>query len=139
MTLDEAFSKFVRLRDAIRNDLSVNVFGRCSTCSKKILIWDFEHGYNPFAHCGHFINRTHGSVRHNPKNGHLQCTQCNTVEGGKQKEMAAYIDRKHGKGTAEALFLESKSLIKLFPFEKEELKVFYKKEIKRMEKELGIV
>ena len=120
--LDSAFSKFIRLRDS--HQVGSFLYGNCSTCNKRITVWDGS--YNPFAHCGHFITRAHGSVRHAPKNAYLQCAKCNTVEGGKQKEMSKHILRIHGKGTAEALFIESKSLVKLFPFEIKQKTLFLK-------------
>lgn len=135
--LDKLFSKFIRLRDSISYGPSL-VIGRCRTCNKEVVVYDIATGYNPNAHCGHYVSRTHQATRHNEKNAHLQCAECNTVGLGKPTEMATYIDKKYGPGTAESLVIESKKLTKLFPYEEKELRSFYRKKVRELEKNLGI-
>lgn len=135
--LDKSFSKFIRLRDSKLLGPFL-VIGRCCTCNKEVVVYDIATGYNANAHCGHYVARTHQSTRHNEKNAHLQCAECNIIGLGNPKEMSAYIDKKYGPGTAESLVIESKKLTKLFPYEIKELQSFYRKKVKELEKELGI-
>ena len=136
--LDRVFSKFIRLRDSFPSNHFYRIWGNCSTCKKKVLVWEIGVGYNDSAHCGHFVCRTHQATRHDEQNAHLQCAECNILGLGKPEEMADYIDKKYGKGTAESLIIKSKKLTKLFPHEKKELLHFYRKKVNELERNLGI-
>lgn len=87
---DTEFSKYVRLRDSDRNG---NV--KCITCSK-IMPWKQ-------AQNGHFVSRRVNALRYDDENCNGQCYSCNVMRYGEQFEYAQALDKKYGKGTADAL------------------------------------
>ncbi len=136
-TVDKWFSKFIRLRDILRNHDDF-VFGICCTCKQPIMIYGIDSGWNPNAHCGHFIGRYFRSTRFDEQNCHLQCHSCNTFAEGKQFEHGLFIDKNHGPGTAEKLLIKSKQLCKRNRYDFEVLVEHYKTEAKKLAKEKGI-
>ena len=81
--LDKEFSMFVRL---CATDNSGIV--RCVTCGS-------FHYWNQIT-LGHYISRTHHSVRWNLKNVGSQCSYCNSFKGGEQHKMRAHLVNLHG-------------------------------------------
>ena len=70
--LDTAFSKYIRLRDALKN--GSNQYAKCVSCGD-IKDWKYQ------MDAGHFVGRSSKAVRHDERNVHAQCKQCNM--GGK--------------------------------------------------------
>jgi len=89
-TLDEYFSKFIRLRDS--DGLG---FCLCITCGRRFFWKAMD--------CGHFITRDRKAVRFDERNCHSQCTECNDYKKGEQFKHGQAIDRLYGKGTAKLL------------------------------------
>jgi len=81
--LDRVFSEYIRLRDADKGGTV-----QCVTC-KKLMFWKDSHA-------GHFVKRQHRSLRWNELNAHPQCVACNTYQGGRQDDYAAYIIKRYG-------------------------------------------
>ena len=100
--LDKVFSIFIRKRD------SNGEIGRCVTCGRVALWMTMD--------CGHFVPRQHLATRWDEDNCYLQCKRCNGFEGGKQVEMAEYINLIHGTGAAEELKANGKKKFKLWRF-----------------------
>jgi hypothetical protein len=88
--LDDAFSEYIRLRDADENGIV-----SCITCGDRQHWRDVD--------CGHFVKRGNASVRWNLKNSAGQCRLCNSTHDGMEDLHAEAIDRKYGEGTAEEL------------------------------------
>lgn len=89
----DMFSIFIRLRDADENG-----YVKCCTCGK-MARWRGDG-----MQAGHFVGRQHWGTRYNEKNVNTQCGGCNGPYGaGQQEKHAIYVDKLHGKGTAELL------------------------------------
>jgi NMD protein affecting ribosome stability and mRNA decay len=95
-TLDKWFSLYIRKRDTP---------GFCCTCGADLT---FE-----TSDCGHFISRDHIATRWDERNAHAQCRKCNRFQSGKQYEHGKWVDRIHGKGTADILLWKSKAPAKI--------------------------
>ena len=89
-TLDDYFSKFIRLRDSDENGLC-----KCITC------WRSFHWKEMDA--GHFVTRDRKATRFDERNVSAQCSLCNRHHHGEQFKHGEAIDRLYGKGTAELL------------------------------------
>jgi len=143
-TVDRWFSKFIRLRDSslefgeFDGRGSEMLAGDCCTCGKIVRIWDLENGWNPSAHCGHFIGRYFKSTRYDEQNCHLQCQKCNTFAEGKQFEHGLFIDKKYGAGTAEKILIKSKQLCKRNRNDLKWLSDHYRKKAQELAKQKGI-
>lgn len=85
--LDDAFSEYIRLRDADSNGIVT-----CITCGDK-------HHWRE-VDCGHFVPRGNMATRWELKNCHAQCRLCNSTIDGKYNEHAEAIDRNYGNGQA---------------------------------------
>ena len=88
--LDDAFSEYIRLRDADEHGI-VN----CITC-------DDRHHYREID-CGHFVDRGHMATRYHLQNSNGQCRLCNSTHDGRAELHGKAIDLKYGEGTAEML------------------------------------
>jgi hypothetical protein len=81
--LDTVFSRYIRKRDA--NDYG---WVHCCTCGKAFEVSQ--------VHAGHYVKRSHRSLRWHPQNVHAQCVACNTYRGGAQDEYAKFIIERYG-------------------------------------------
>lgn len=97
--LDIVFSQYIRLRDS--NDMGI---AKCITCGKEYHWKDI--------HAGHFQSRSHMSTRWEEKNVHAQCRVCNILRNGEQYLYAKQIDQLYGEGTADQLFVASRTISK---------------------------
>lgn len=125
LKLDTVFSRYIRLRDA-RKDGTF----RCISCGRVL----------PFdqSDCGHYINRQHMATRYSEKNCNAQCRSCNRFDEGNIQGYRRGLIAKYGEPTV--LLLESlkKETNKISDFEYQTMIDFYRKEVKRMEKEKQI-
>jgi len=88
--LDTEFSLFVRLSNADSNGVV-----RCVTCGA-------YHLWNDI-HLGHYISRSHDSVRWDVRNTAPQCAHCNSFRGGEQYKMRAYLVNRYGESEIQAM------------------------------------
>jgi 5-methylcytosine-specific restriction endonuclease McrA len=88
--LDDAFSEYIRLRDADSDGIVT-----CITCE------DRHHWTG--VDCGHFVPRANMATRWDLKNCNSQCRLCNSTQDGAAELHAVAIDRMYGEGTAEKL------------------------------------
>jgi hypothetical protein len=88
--LDREFSLFIRLSATDNSGLV-----RCATCGS-IHFWKS-------ITLGHYISRSHHSVRWNPKNVGPQCVKCNSFHGGEQYKMRAYLVNRYGEKAVKAV------------------------------------
>lgn len=116
--LDDAFSRFIRLRDS-----SGGGYGKCVTCGRINHIKEMD--------CGHFISRAKDDTRWAEQNCHLQCKVCNGFHGGKGWEMGSYIEIKYGKGTVDKLKLKLLNRRKFERFEIEAMTEHYNREARK--------
>lgn len=83
--LDEVFSLYIRKRDN----------GICFTCKVQRPIKQMQNG--------HYISRTHTSVRFDEQNCHCQCVGCNVFLKGNIPKYSLELVRKYGPGVLEEL------------------------------------
>ena len=114
-----AFNKFIRQRD-VRNDNCCI----CSTCGTR------KENANGKIHAGHFIKSVKINTKFDEQNVHAQCNKCNMYEGGREYEMSLYIDKKHGFGTAEKLYIKSQLPRKYSVVELDEIAKLYRAKFK---------
>jgi hypothetical protein len=112
--IDHEFSKFIRMRDS-----GGQSFCKCITC---IHVFETE-----ALSCGHFVRRRNTGLRWHPKNGHLQCNNCNIVLDGNEEIYHLRIDLKYGPGTAEMLRKVGRETKKWTTPELQELLAHYRK------------
>ncbi len=100
--LDKVFSLFIRQRGVLYPSTGM---GLCVTCGRMAHWKEMD--------CGHYQPRQDYATRWEEQNCHLQCKPCNGFRGGEPEAMAAHIDRKYGRGTAEKLRGEARKPFKL--------------------------
>lgn len=122
---DEAFSKYVRLRDADENGMC-----RCITCGKSY--------HWKSIHAGHFRRRSKTPTRYDERNVNAQCTGCNTFRGGKEYEHGLAIDEKYGTPTSLELFDLSQKDMKLSAYDLSEIAANYRQKAREIAKIKGI-
>jgi len=82
---DRVFSIYIRLRDN----------GLCFTCGDK-KYWKYQQN-------GHYVSRTHMSLRYDEENCNCQCMSCNVFRHGNMDVYAINLIKKHGKDILEKL------------------------------------
>jgi len=119
--LDKWFSLFIRSRDS-----DANGYISCCTCGR-LKKWKAIGG----AECGHYSKRNKAH-RFTETNCHAQCNYCNDRMKGESDLHAKFIDKKHGRGTAQGL-RESENILIKHPREWYLQKIkHYKTEYKRL-------
>ena len=123
--LDREFSLFVRLSAADNRGVV-----RCVTCGS-------IHFWNEIT-LGHYISRTHHSVRWELKNVGCQCVACNSYRGGEQYKMREYLVRRFGSGAVSSVE-EWAAMTKTETAETLRRKIIYFREmVKRLKLEKGL-
>jgi hypothetical protein len=117
---DEAFSLFIRTRDS--QPYEGRAF-KCISCHRVLPIEQ--------ADCGHYVNRSHMSVRFNEKNCNAQCRHCNRFMEGNIQDYRKGLIKKIGE--PKVLMLEATKHIsnKISNFELEIIAKHYKQETKK--------
>lgn len=96
---DKVFSIYIRTRDK----------GVCFTCGDK-KHWRYQQN-------GHYVSRTHMSLRYDEKNCNCQCMACNVFRHGNMDEYALRLVNKHGNGILEELNRKKHQIRKWSAFE----------------------
>ncbi|MCI1681418.1 MAG: recombination protein NinG [Bacteroides sp.] len=123
--LDNVFSLYIRLRDA-----SPNGTFRCISCGQ---IKSFEQ-----ADCGHYISRQHMSLRFDEKNCNAQCKTCNEYQDGNIQRYRMGLITKYGEETVEWMESQKNQINKISESDLRDKIAYYRKEVKRLEKEKSI-
>lgn len=66
--------------------------------------------------CGHYVSRSHLSLRYDERNCHPQCVGCNIFKSGAMDEYALALVRQYGDGILEELGREKQKIVKDFPY-----------------------
>ena len=124
--LDTVFSEFIRLRDSDQNGIC-----KCITSGE----------YFHWQECdaGHFITRDNFATRWNEQNVNAQGRGDNRFKSGRQYEHGLAIDRKFGPGTATKLLVLSRGVCNWQPFELEAMYTYYKRAVKELKEQKGMV
>ena len=78
----QAFSKYIRTRDCIRFNGSLET-GTCVTCNKSFPLKSLQ--------AGHFVSGRNDAVLFNEEVVHTQCIVCNVMKGGMYAEYAVFM------------------------------------------------
>jgi hypothetical protein len=119
---DEAFSLFIRTRDS--QPYEGRAF-KCISCHRVLPIEQ--------ADCGHYVNRSHMSVRFNEKNCNAQCRHCNRFMEGNIQDYRKGLIEKIGLQQVELIESMKHLTNKISTFELELLAKHYKQEIKKFD------
>lgn len=91
---DTAFSIFIRTRDS--QEYQCKAF-KCISCGRVLPIQQCD--------CGHYVNRSHNSLRYSEKNCNAQCRHCNRFDEGNQQGYRRGLIEKYGE--RDVLLLEA--------------------------------
>lgn len=123
--LDQAFSIFIRLRDADSNG-----YVKCISCN------DIKHWKD--VDCGHFVNRKHMGTRYCEFNCNAQCRFCNRFDEGNNIGYTRGLIDKYGENIINLLAAKKLNFTKLTPFEYEVMLEEYRKKAREIAKEKGV-
>ena len=109
---DKAFSEFIR-KQASDN------WGRasCFTCDVRKPWKELQ--------AGHYVSRSHNSLRYDERNVQVQCSGCNIFKYGNMDEYALRLQEKYGKGILEELRLKKREIKNFKVSELEEIIKLY--------------
>lgn len=102
--LDALFSKY------IRNFYAVNGEVQCYTCGQWKPVKSMQNG--------HFLSRSHLSIRFDPRNCRPQCFQCNVYNYGRTGEFGGKLEEETP-GVVQDLIKKSRELTIDYPYEQE--------------------
>ena len=114
--LDTVFSQYIRLSSADENGNCI-----CITCDKVFNWKEIQ--------AGHFMSRKHYSIRWSEENVFPQCCGCNVFKYGEQYKYSLFL----GKELANALYLQSKQIVKYSNEDLMGLIELYKIKLKKLE------
>ena len=99
--LDQAFSRFIRQRDAVRE----GDYASCFTCGQ-VKHWTA-------GHAGHFVQRQYLATRFDERNCHFQCIFCNLYRHGALAEYTIAMQQKYGPEVVDELLQAKHRTVKL--------------------------
>lgn len=117
---DEAFSLFIRTRDS--QSYEGRAF-RCISCGRTLSIEQ--------ADCGHYVNRSHMSLRFSELNCNAQCRHCNRFQEGNIQDYRNGLIQKIGEQKVLLLEAQKNLTNKISTFELELLARHYKAETRK--------
>lgn len=120
--LDKVFSSYIRLRDSDENG-----YCRCISCGT-IAFWKQVDN-------GHFINRSHMSLRFNQTNCNGQCRKCNRFDESNSEGYRRGLIQKHGPDIIDKLYAMKGEVCKISQVEYSIAIKYYSKEVERLKKE----
>ena len=123
--LDDVFSKYIRLRDAMPNG-----YCKCISCGQIKPFSDFD--------AGHFYSRKHMGTRFDEDNVWAECKACNRFSADHLVDFQTNLIRKIGMGRFELLGVKAHGVKKWSDFELEALIKHYSAEVKRLKEEKGL-
>ena len=123
--LDKVFSLFIRMRAS-----DVNGYATCFTCGQ---VKKWKEG-----DAGHFISRGAYSTRWNETNVQFQDKKCNIFQSGQQYLFSVALNRLHGEGTADALYVMSRQTRKYGVGEIKAMIEIYKDKVERLKRDKGL-
>lgn len=123
--LDKVFSLFIRMRASDENG-----YATCFTCGQ---VKKWKEG-----DAGHFISRGAYSTRWNETNVQFQDKKCNIFQSGQQYLFSVALNRLHGEGTADALYVMSRQTRKYGVGEIKAMIEIYKDKVERLKRDKGL-
>ena len=123
--LDDVFSKYIRLRDAMPNG-----YCKCISCGRIKPFSEFD--------AGHFYSRKHMGTRFDEDNVWAECSGCNRFSADHLVNFQTNLIRKIGMGRFELLGVKAHEVKKWCDFELEAMIKHYSAEVKRLKEEKGL-
>jgi hypothetical protein len=117
---DDVFSLFIRTRDS--QAYEGKAF-RCISCGRVLSIDQ--------ADCGHYVNRSHMSLRFSEANCSAQCRFCNRFQEGNMQDYRKGLIQKIGEQKVVLLEAQKNITNKISNFELEILAKHYREETKK--------
>ncbi len=117
----EAFSKFIRLRDAL-GTTGTRTHLICCTCNKQYPAFGLG-----CAQAGHFIPGRHNAILFEEKGVHGQCYNCNVNLKGNWPQYIEFMQRNYGVSETDRLMLKRHIVLKYTPQDLEEIRDIYRK------------
>lgn len=119
--LDKVFSVYIRLRDRAYGD-----FIRCISCNKPV--------HWKEADAGHYVNRSHLSLRWSTYNVNAQCRHCNRFDEGNNEGYRRGLIAKIGQEKFDLMYaMKFRKDFHPKAYELAMMAEFYKAEIKKLE------
>ncbi len=118
-TLDPLFSKYIRLKEAVK----ANGYVKCVTCGK-IRKW------NDQMEAGHYVSRDKKPTRYDERNVHVQCKSCNGYHSGELAEYAVYLVSEYGQDILVELTQKGREYKKFTLDELKKMAKIYRKKIR---------
>jgi 5-methylcytosine-specific restriction endonuclease McrA len=119
----EVFSRYIRLRDALRTT-GTQDYVACISCGKVIPTSESQ--------AGHFISRRHGATLFDETNVHAQCVRCNVFLHGNLLDYRTQLNKLYG-DNYDVILKERGATAKRFTKEElNKLKEEYKQKIKEV-------
>ena len=112
--LDKVFSLYVRTRDR----------GMCITCGRVAEVKEVQ--------AGHYVSRSHLSLRWDEKNVNCQCVGCNVFKHGSLDTYALRLREMYGDGILRELNAKKHQMKQWTPNELQELITIYEKKLSEM-------
>ena len=119
---DEAFSLFIRTRDS--QSFNGRAF-KCISCQRVLPIEQCD--------CGHYVNRSHMTLRFSEVNCNGQCRHCNRFQEGNIQDYRKGLIQKIGEQKVLLLEAQKNITTKISNFELELLAKHYKEETKKFQ------
>lgn len=119
----DAFSKFIRLRDADENGIC-----KCFTCNYRAHWTKMD--------CGHGIPRQFKSTWLDERNNHAQDKRCNGFLGGMREVYKVEMDKKYGTGTWDKMEIKSKLPSRKTDFDYKVLTMYYTQKFQELQLKL---
>ena len=116
----EIFSKYIRLRDAIKTTGDIYFF-RCCTCQR---VKPFEN-----SDAGHYMSIGYNSTKFDEKNVHSQCRACNRDRNGEHNAYRYFLQKQYGENFVQTLEYKAKKIVQLRENDYLEIIEKYKKKI----------
>jgi hypothetical protein len=123
----DAFSRYVRLRDAIETTRT-KTHVRCCTCGE--VYPAFGKGC---VQAGHFIGGRNNSILFDERCVHGQCYVCNVHKKGASDEYWLFMEKKYGRGVIDELMIQKRLLMPLKVFELLEIEEKYLKKYEELQ------
>ncbi len=124
---NEAFSLFIRTRDAIETTGDVEQFV-CITCNRTVQLKGND--------CGHFIPGRSDAVLYEEHNAHGQCHRCNVYGSGMWVEYEEAMIEKYGEKEVQRLKDLKNVIYKMKAYEFREVASEYKYKLKKLMEKL---
>ena len=119
-----AFSKYIRLRDAIKTT-GTKTHARCCTCGTVYPIFGVG-----CLQAGHFIGGRHNSILFDERGVNAQCYTCNIHKKGAGAEYFLFMEKEHGREVIDEIIRLSRQVKQVKAYEHLETAEKYEEKVR---------